>query len=168
MLEEILATLSSQKIRIQNEIISFVRDSSQLGYKDAIFVKKLENAQVREIDGCKRDFFNAELSEHALNSKGNSQDIAQLGNLKYKVFSLWETQYRSFQSEYDGNELLTKVYERIEDLDTSTLQSTLSELNLFAKRGMLHQWAEDCAIGWITDYRIKLDEYIKKEVNSNA
>jgi len=168
LLQEILESVSSQELRVQNELITFVQDASQLGFQDAIFVKKLENAQIREIDGCKRDFFNAELSEHALKSKGNPQDIVQFENLKFKVFSIWETQYRSSQSEDDENELLTKVYERVENLDSSTLQGTLSELNLFAKRGILHQRAEDCSIGWLRDYRTKLEEYMKREATDDV
>jgi hypothetical protein len=160
MLEDIHRELLAQKLRVWDELIVFVRDPSLLGYTDAIFVKKLENARIREIDGCKRDFFNAELSEHALRSKGNDSDIKVFENVKSKVFSLWETQYRQFQDENDGNDLLTRVYSRIEDLDASTLQVPLAEINLFAKRGILHQWAEDCSIGWLSDYKTKLETFL--------
>ena len=167
LLEEIYAELLAQKARVRDEVIVFVRDPSLLGYKDAIFVKKLENAQIREIDSCKRDFFNAELSEHALRSKGNDSDIRVLENVKYKVFGLWETQYRQYQDETDGNDLLTRVYSRVEDLDDSTLQVSLAELNLFAKRGILHQWAEDCSIGWLSDYKAKLEAFLQEGVASH-
>lgn len=168
LLEEIRTELLVQKARVRDEVIIFIRNPSPLGYKDAIFVKKLENAQIREIDGCKRDFFNAELSEHVLRSKGNEIDIRVFEQIKYKIFSLWETQYRNYQDDNDGNDLLTRVYSRVEDLDVSTLQVSLTELNLFAKRGILHQWAEDCSIGWLSNYKEKLEAFIQEGAESHV
>ena len=168
LLEEIHSELLAQKARVRDEVIVFVRDPSHLGYQDAIFVKKLENAQIREIDGCKRDFFNAELSEHALRSKGNESDIKVFENIKCKIFSLWETQYRQYQDDTDGNDLITRVYSRVEDLDVSTLQVSLAELNLFAKRGILHQWAEDCSIGWLSNYKAKLEAFLQEGDSSHV
>jgi len=164
-LDEIYTALLEIKQRVCDEIIVFIKDPSQLGYQEAIFVKKLECAQIREIDGCKRDFFNAELSEHAILSKRNDASIRMLQNLKFKVFSLWQDAYRLEQDAADGNALLGRIYDRILDLDTTTLNIPLHEMNIFAKKGILHQWAEDCSIGWLSDYRIKLEQYLQGEVN---
>jgi len=167
LLDEIHVGLLAQQTRLREERIAFIRDTED-EYQDAIFVKKLENAAIKNIEGCKRDFFNAELSEHALQSRGNTVDLQMFDRLKYKVFGIWETQYRQHQSEDDGNELLTKTYERIEELDTTTLQCLLAESNLFAKKGIVHQYAEDCSVGWLADYKAKLDEYLKKGAEDNA
>lgn len=161
-LDEILSYIEVEKARVSEEIIAFLEDIDKDNYGNMIFVKKLENAKIELIDGCKRDFFNAEFAEYIIKSKGDSDRVRILNNLKRKVYTLWETQYRRYQDENDGNDLLTRTYERIEDTDTSALNCPiLPEVSLVAKKGMLHQWAEECSIGWLKDYKIKLEEYLK-------
>ena len=79
--------------------------------------------------------------------------------LKNKIFSLWQTQYRQFKAESDGNNLLNQTYLRIEDLDSTTLASS-SDYSLVAKKGILHQLANEKKIGWIEHYLIKLTKYM--------
>lgn len=161
-LDEILDNMKAEKTRLAEEIIIMLADISQDDYDDMIFVKKLENAKVEMIEGCKRDFFNAEFAEYIIRSKGDSMRIRLLENLKRKVYDFWETQYRRYQDDDSGNELLTRTYERIEDADTAALScSSLPEVSLAAKKGMLHQWAEECSIGWLRNYRDKLEEFLK-------
>lgn len=163
-LDEILIYFGDEKKRIHEEIVVMLNELDVEQYNDMVFVKKLENAQIALLDGCKRDFFNAELVEHTIQSKGNEESIRLLNNLKQKVYSLWETQYRRYADDLDGNELLSRTYERIEDTDTTTLNCpAIPEVSLFSKKGMLHQWAEECSIGWLKDYRQKLKEYLAKE-----
>ena len=129
-----------------------------------IFVKKLEMANIDLIDGCKQDYFNAELVEYTIRSKGDAEKIKLLENLKVKILSFWETQYRRYQDDFDGNELLSRTYERIEDADTTALNcSALPEVSLIAKKGMLHQWAEECSVGWLKDYKEKLEALVAEE-----
>lgn len=161
-LDEILKYIETEKARISDEIIISLEDMDISDYNNMIFVKKLECAKIDLIDGCKRDFFNAEFAEYTIKSKGDPERIRLFNNLKIKVYSLWETQYRRYQDENDGNDLITRIYERIEDSDTTSLScSLLPEVSLFAKKGMLHQWAEECSIGWLRDYKTKLIEYIE-------
>ncbi len=160
-LDEVLSYIESEKARISNEIILLLDDVEADDYGNMLFVKKLENAKINLIDGCKRDFFNAEFAEYIIKSKGDSERIRLLDNLKRKVHTFWETQYRRYQDENDGNDLLTRTYERIEDADTTSLScSPLPEISLMAKKGMLHQWAEECSIGWLKDYKMKLEVYL--------
>lgn len=161
-LDEILEQLDDEKKRLAEEIIVMLNDIEPDDYKDMLFVKKLENAKINMIDGCKRDFYNAEIAEYTIKSKGNKESIRTLDNLKQKVYGFWETQYRRYADEEDGNELLTRTYERIEDADTLALDvSTLPEVSLAAKKGMLHQWAEECSIGWLKDYKEKLSRFLE-------
>ena len=82
---------------------------------------------------------------------------------------MWETQYLRYASESDGNELLSRIYERIEDADSTTLNcSAIPEVSLFSKKGILHQWAEECSIGWLKDYKVKLEQFLKKEAEENG
>lgn len=168
VLEEIYRSVSAEQDRLEQEILDDLDLIVSQGYDDMLFVKKLENAKIREIDGCKRDFFNAEIAEHTIKSKGDETRLRLLKNLKKKVYQIWETQYRQYQNDADGNELLTRVYERVEDLDTSTLGCpSLPEVSLIAKQGILHQWAEECSIGWLRDYKEKLEEYLKTKEPEN-
>lgn len=161
-LDEILEGMRHEKTRLAEEIIVMLTDITPSDYDSMIFVKKLENAKIEMIDGCKRDFFNAECVEYIIESKGDSECIRLLQNLKRKVYEFWETQYRRYQRDDDGNDLLTRTYERIEDADTSALScSVLPEVSLGAKKGMLHQWAEECSIGWLRNYKEKLEEFLE-------
>lgn len=161
-LDEILESMKAEKARLTEEIIVMLADVDSDDYDDMIFVKKLENAKIEMIDGCKREFFNAEFAEYIIKSKGDTERIRLLQNLKRKVYDFWETQYRRYQDDDNGNELLTRTYERIEDADTAALScSPLPEVSLAAKKGMLHQWAEECSVGWLRNYKEKLEEFLE-------
>ena len=161
-LDEILESMKAEKARLTEEIIVMLADIDSDDYDDMIFVKKLENAKIEMIDGCKREFFNAEFAEYIIKSKGDTERIRLLQNLKRKVYDFWETQYRRYQDDDNGNELLTRTYERIEDADTAALScSSLPEVSLAAKKGMLHQWAEECSVGWLRNYKEKLEEFLE-------
>lgn len=162
-LQEVLECLNDEKKHITEEIILLLNENEDVSYDDMIFVKKLEMANINLIDSCKQDYFNADIVEYTIRSKGDSEKIKLLENLKMKVLSFWETQYRRYKDDTDGNELLSRTYERIEDADTTALScSALPEISLIAKKGMLHQWAEECSVGWLKDYKEKLEEYVSK------
>ena len=163
-LDKILNSFNEEKVRIASEIIMIIEDVDRDMYNGMMFVKKLENANIDLVEGCKQDFFNAEFAEYIIKSKGDPELLRLFNNLKSKIYSFWETQYRMYQNDNDGNELLTRVYERIEDSDTTTLNCPqLPEISLMAKKGMLHQWAEECSIGWLKDYKQRLEEYLLRE-----
>lgn len=169
MLEKILSHFDDEKKKIHEEIIVMLNEIDPDQYNNMLFVKKLENANIMLLDGCKRDFFNAELVEYTVHSQGNHEKNRILNNLKQKVYSMWETQYLRYASESDGNELLSRIYERIEDADSTTLNcSAIPEVSLFSKKGILHQWAEECSIGWLKDYKVKLEQFLKKEAEENG
>lgn len=159
-LDEIHTFLALEKQKQLDEIVILLSDVDADQYDGMVFVRKLENANVSEIDGCKRDFFNAELAEQAVLSQGDDEKIRLMRNLKGKVHSIWETQYRRYKHDTDGNDLLTRVYQRVEEMDSTTLNTSLSQFSMFAKKGVLHQWAEDCTIGWLADYMAKLEQYL--------
>lgn len=161
-LDEILQSFATQKQRLLDEIVVLLNEIDTTQYDDMIFVRKLENANISEIDGCKQDFFNAEIAEQTVRSQGNDEQIRQMSHLKGKVYSVWQTQYRQYKHELEGNDLLTRVYERVENMDTTTLNTSLTQYSIFAKKGILHQWAEDCSIGWLADYAAKLEQYLSE------
>lgn len=159
-LDEIHTFLAAENMRRYGEIIVMLNEIDTEQYSDMIFVRKLENASISGIDGCKRDFFNAELAEQAVISQGDAEKKRLISHLKAQVHSIWETQHRRYQHDTDGNDLLTRVYQRIEDMDTTTLSTPLTQYSMFAKKGILHQWAEECSVGWLSDYMDKLEQYL--------
>ena len=161
-LNEIASYLNSEKQRIYNEIIHNINDFEEIDYNNCIFIKKLENANITNISSCKNEFFNAEIAEYSIKCKGDERDLKVYQQLKMKIYSIWDTQFRLYANDTDGNELLARTYLRIEDTDTTTLKS-LDEINLIAKKGILHQLADECSIGWLKDYQKKLEEFLAIE-----
>lgn len=161
-LDAILSELITQRQKVMEEILYGIDDIENLEeeYNDFIFVKMLESANVTGINDCKVEFFNAEISRQESISKDEVAGIRVYNNLKSKIFSLWQTQYREHKHPFDGNNLLNKMYTRVEDLDSTTLAST-NEYTLLSKKGILHHLANDKKIGWIEDYMTKLIEYME-------
>jgi len=158
-LNEIEKYLLEENSRIFNEIIMDINDFTDISYDDCIFVKMLESANILDLDEFKNDFFNAEISRQKIVSKGDKDELRIYEQLKMKLFSMWQTQYRMYKNPDDGNILLSHTYLRIEDLDESTFKC-IDEINLLAKKGMLHQLAEDRKIGWVENYIEKLEKFM--------
>ena len=159
MLKEILEELNQQKKEIFDEIIHGEIEDIESEYNDFIFVKMLESANIFDTNDYKTDFFNAEIARQESLSKDEVQGLRKYSNLKTRIYSIWKTQFKLYRTMDDGEKLLLKTYLRIEDLDTTTLQSS-AEYNLLAKKGILHQLANEKKIGWIASYLEKLSEYI--------
>ncbi len=158
-LKEIYDYLLSENMRIYNEIIYDINDFSDLSYDDCNFVKMLESANIFDNDEYKNDFFNAEISKQRILSKGQSEEIKAYNQLALKLLSIWKTQYKLHKNAYDGYELINNTYLRIEDLDTTSLAS-IDEISMLAKKGMLHQLADEKRLGWIENYLEVFEAYI--------
>ncbi len=83
-LDLVLSCFHQKKQRISEEIIRLLSEIGEQNYDDMIFVKKLENANIELVDGCKRDFFNAEFAEQTIRSKGSDNELRIFNNLKLK------------------------------------------------------------------------------------
>lgn len=161
-LNEILEYINSERQRIYEEIIYSINDFEDIDYDECTFIKKLESANITDTNSCKNEFFNAEIAMCAIESKDDKDEQKVYKQLKMKIQSIWGTQYRLYAHETDGNNLLANTYLRIEDIDTTTLES-LNEVNLIAKKGILHQLADECTVGWQKDYSKKLEEFLVRE-----
>lgn len=138
---------------------------SDFNYDNSIFIAKLESAGIIEHEICKKDFYSAEIVKKKIESKNIKVQLNKFKKLSSDLQSVWATQYMRHQEEIDGNKLLITVYTRVEDLSESTLKSDDS-IPLVAKKGMLHQLADECRIGWIKDYKNKLREYLDIKENN--
>jgi hypothetical protein len=168
--EEVFDLEDRKKI---NEIYSYLleRDKSikevlskppEIDYTDSTFISKLLSANINEhIKSYESQFFNAEILEKTVKSKGVEKHEKELDSLKLNIHDLWLTQYTKLAENDDGNKLIGTVNERIEDLNDSVLK-TLLEISILEKKGILHQYANNCEIGWVKNYKDKLVSYIKE------
>lgn len=161
-LKEIQEYLCSEYDRIYNEIIYDINDFSDISYDRCIFVKMLESANIFDTAEYKNDFFNAEIVKQKIISKGQNEELQMYNNLLSKLKSIWGTQYKIHKHATDGRELLNNTYLRVEDLDTTTLAAS-NDVNLLAKKGMLHQLADEKRIGWVENYLRVLELYMEGE-----
>ena len=163
-LQKICDFFESEKKKLIDEIIVSPINTEEL-YNDLVFVKKLQMANISDIEQCKNEYFNAEYAENVIKSKGDINQMRVFNNLKKTIQSLWSTQYRLYKDSTDGNVLLGKTYEKIDDNNVGTLNcsAVLPEVGLIVKKGMLHQLAEECSVGWLQDYKQKLEVVIGKE-----
>lgn len=159
-LKEIQEYLGEQNLRIYNEIIYDLKDFSDISYDDCIFVKMLESANIFDTAEYKNDFFNAEIVKQKIISKGQSKELLMYKQLLIKLKSIWNTQYNLYKHATDGHGLINNTYLRVEDLDTSTLAAG-DEVSLLAKKGMLHQLADEKQIGWVENYIEMLEKYME-------
>ncbi|MBA2939871.1 hypothetical protein HZF08_16280 [Paenibacillus sp. CGMCC 1.16610] len=127
-------------------------------YTEYTFIEKLESANIFEHEMCQTEFYNAEILKRVIESKGIDKDILSFKKLQDKIQSIWHTKYIAFKNLDDGSELLSSVYERIEDLDSELLAAD-KKVSLFVKKGMLHQLSEECKVGWVKNYKSKLIDY---------
>ncbi len=161
MLEEIREFLFNSK-RYYEEQIYELEDLDDMNYDDCTFVKKLQSAQIYDNKMAKQEFFNAEIIKSSIESKDNDEGAKMYKNLRTKILSIWNSQYIKYKDDVDGTSLLSDVYERIEDLDTTTLKAR-DDISLIAKKGILHQLSDECKVGWVKNYSERLEQYIRGE-----
>ena len=162
-LEQIKMSIEASNKRVYEEILygeDEIEEISEM-YNDTIFVSMLKSAQIAEVDDFKVDFYNAEIARHESLSKDDINGKKQYDNLRQKIHSIWKTQYRLYKQPNDGNCLINQTYLRIEDLDSSTLGSPISGFNLLAKKGILHQLADDKELGWVDNFIAVLEKYME-------
>ncbi len=158
-LEEIYKYLIEREKSIK-EVLS---KPSEIDYSSSIFISKLKSAKITEhLNNYETQFFNAEILEKTVNSKGLEKEKKELSSLKVNIHDLWLTQYTKHADSSDGNNLIGTVNERIEDLNESILKTSL-DISLLEKKGILHQYADKCEIGWVKGYKEKLTSFIMEK-----
>lgn len=168
-IKETLAKLevSIEEYIIENPIEEFSMEEiyeidENIDYSDSTFIVKLESAEIYDHEDCQQEFFNAEIAKSSIESRGISTEIKGFLMLRENMKSVWKTQHRVYEDEQDGNKLLAKVYERVENLNDTTLKSK-PDLPLIAKKGVLHQLSDECKVGWTKNYKLRLKEYLLKK-----
>jgi hypothetical protein len=158
LLTEILTILETKEQRLK-EIFSV---PEEIDYNERIFSLKLKSANIDEnLDVYNKQFFNAEILTKEVQSKGIEDEIKELVSLKNTIQELWLTQYLMYDDEIDGNKLLGIVNMRIED-QSNTILKTILSVGSTEKKGILHQLADECTVGWVKKYKERLKDFIEK------
>lgn len=153
--------LIENQIEIHEYMDPYLYELEEDYYKDFVFVEKLEAAQIFEHQFCQEEFYHAEILSNAVKSKDVKSEVLELARLKKDVKSYWQSQYLGYTDENSGALLLSNVYQQIELLADTTLNSKKLNASLYAKKGMLHQWADECKLGWVKNYKQNLSVYRK-------
>jgi hypothetical protein len=156
-LDQILEHLAKKKQSLK-EIFDLPVD---IDFSDKLFTLKLQSAKINEhLDIFNKQFFNAEILTKEVESRNINKELNELKSLKSVLNEVWLTQYMLYDDVFDGNRLLAMVNKRIEDLNgTDTLKTNL-DVSSSEKKGILHQLADECTIGWVRNYKERLKEFI--------
>ncbi|WP_044402029.1 hypothetical protein [Lacinutrix sp. Hel_I_90] len=159
MLNQILEELASKKQSLK-EIFDI---PIEMDFSDKLFTLKLKSAKINEhLDVFNKQFFNAEILTKEVESRNIENELKELKSLKSVLNEVWLTQYMLYDDVFDGNRLLAMVNKRIEDLNgTDTLKTNL-EVSSSEKKGILHQLADECTIGWVRNYKNRLIEFLEE------
>ncbi|GAB6992135.1 trypsin-like serine peptidase [Paenibacillus pini] len=151
--------LNEKEIEIYEYVDPYLYELDEDQYKDFVFVEKLEAALIVQHELCQTEFFHAEILSNAVKSKAVKSEMKELVRLRNDVRSFWHSKYLGYQDENSGAALLSSVYDQIEKYAETTLSSKVIPTSLYAKKGMLHQWADDCKIGWVKSYERNLVQF---------
>ena len=135
----------------------------EIDYTDSLFIKKLEDGGITENNSAKEEFFNAELLVHEISDKGIENEINSLITLQKKIHSIWVTKYTKSVGNNDFSQLYPDTMEYIEAQDKILLSSPAIKASFFHKKGIAHQLANKCEIGWTKDYREIYRKYFVRE-----
>ncbi|MEO9513454.1 MAG: ABC-three component system protein [Flavobacteriaceae bacterium] len=169
-----LELFDEDELIILNEILEHLENKKQslkeifdvppeMNFSDKLFTMKLNSANINEhVEIYNKQFFNAEILTKEVESRSIDKELKELKSLRAVIHEIWLTQYSLYNDYFDGNRLLGLVNQRIEDLNhTDTLKTEL-EVNSSEKKGILHQLADECAIGWVRNYKERLTKFMEE------
>jgi hypothetical protein len=158
-LDQILEQLGEKKQSLK-EIFDLPLD---MDFSDKLFTLKLKSANIDEhLDVFNKQFFNAEILTKEVESRKIENELKELKSLNSVLNEIWLTQYMLYDDVFDGNRLLAMVNKRIEDLNGSDTLKTNLDVSSSEKKGILHQLADDCTIGWVRNYKERLKEFLEE------
>lgn len=161
--QRIREVLNSCGIVVEEPPLDYILDEiyevDEVDYSDSIFISMLESAQIYDHEDCQQDFFNAEIAKSSIESRNIASEVKDFRMLVHDVKGIWKTQHRGYSDEEDGNLLLANVYQRVEDLSSTTLQNSCN-LPLMVKKGILHQLSDERKLGWVKRFEKRLEAYL--------
>ncbi len=165
--EEVLEKLDEilDEIRDRKQVLKEILDTPEdIDFSERVFSLKLKSAGIDDHEDIyNKQFFNAEILKNEIRSKGIDRELKELKSLEASLHELWLTQFLKYKSNADGNELLGTVFEKIEEYHEASLLNTTIDVSPTEKKGILHQLADECKVGWVKDYKQKIKEFKSRE-----
>jgi hypothetical protein len=121
-------------------------------FADAIFVKKIEAAGIRQHRAARTAFYNFELLRQSIAAGGTVEEQRALEDLQNRIFDLWEQRFNEHAPDRLGRALYNTVNSEIATEDNGRLRCDLLGTHAVHKKGGLHYWADNCHAGWTADF----------------
>ncbi len=126
-------------------------------YDNSLFVKKMDEAGIKENMSARSQFFNAEIVKQEVHDKGDGKEAAEMVSLYEKIRSMWETRFNaaidSDNPQLETREVYYEMLKNIEDKHDSILRTDRLKLTFVHKQGLMQQLADLCTIGWSPNFR---------------
>lgn len=122
-------------------------------FDEALFVAQLRAANVPELDGAKKAYFNAEALAREVVAKGVEDELRELNDLSSDLHQIWEIRFNASCSA-SSDELLPGMYPRVMDeiKDRDWTHARLPA-GLIHRLGAMHQLVEVRRAGWTRAWR---------------
>lgn len=120
-------------------------------YRTALFVRKLERAGWHTHRGARTAFYNFELLRTAVEQGGTHAEQLALGDLRERVYALWEHAFNEHLPSGLGRAFVAEVQRRVFDAHAGALRCVLPAGEMH-KVGAVHDWADLCTAGWTPDH----------------
>lgn len=120
-------------------------------FSDAVFIKKLEKADITHHRGVRTAFYNFELWRQRIEQEADPDKLEQLADLQEKIYELWESAYNAREPQDLGKNFFLEVEKLIEREHHDRLFTPL-QAHLIHKKGAVQYWADLCEIGWTSDF----------------
>lgn len=124
-------------------------------FEHLLFMKQMREAGIPEVDGAKRDFFNAEILSREIADKGVDEEVAALDGMREELHALWEHRFTDRCSPEADNPKLPGFYSdvmrAVEALHNG--KSPAVPLTLVHRFGTMHQVVEAGRAGWVVAWR---------------
>lgn len=156
-----LVSMEEGYLSVEDTLGEVIYELEDVDFSNQRFVAKLESANIFEHEIYQKDYYNAEILKNSVYSKKVPSEIQMYNNLKSKIHNIWNTRYIRYRDENDGSDLISSVYERIEEVN-DTILKTSNNVSIIAKQGILHQMANECNLGWVKNYKLKMNKYLQE------
>lgn len=134
-------------------------------FTDAVFIKKLEKADITQHRAIRTAFYNFELWRQRIEQENDPTKLAALLDLQEKIYALWESAFNAHSPDNLGRDLFLEVDKLMEKEEQNQLFTPL-QAHLIHKKGALHYWADLCEIGWTADFKtIGMEDSDEKTAN---
>lgn len=127
-----------------------------MSFEEMLFLKQLRAANIAEVEGAKRQFFNADLMEREVADKAVDAELKELETCLAEAQSIWEVRFNDKCEEHPSSNGLPGLY--------SSVMTAITELHrgkprgelpmgLVHRLGTMHHVVDGGEAGWVREFR---------------